>query len=318
MNNDTFRLLVKKISNEITEDENSQISTIIENDSEIATEYDRLKIIWADTGNLNNVSNENSNFEKTNAKIVVFKQLNRKKILKTSFQYAAIFTVIFFSLGFIFTYKKTVTLSNNTDIAKTITLPDNSVITLDTNSYLTFQTSLFRKFNREINFYGKGFFNIQKNPNKKFIVHSDNFDIQVFGTKFNVDLHNNKKTVVLVEGKVLMTGFTSNEDTSIVMQPGDLVEYHTTTGKIILNPTNPEVYTYWLNDKIVFDNFTINELIDIFRIYYRKTLVFDDTTLKNKQIGGSAPTDDLSLIINALSFITNKDAIQKNDTIYFK
>ena len=127
-----------------------------------------------------------------------------------------------------------------------------------------------------------------------------------------------KKSVVLVEGEILINDFTSNKDTSVTMLPGEIVEYYTTTGKIVHKTTNTEVHTYWLNDKIVFDNFTINELIDIFKIYYGKTLVFDDTTLKYKQIGGSAPTDDLFLIINALSFITNKDATQQNDTIYFK
>jgi len=318
MNNEIFRLLVKKISNEITDEENTFISDIIKNDTEISTEYKRLKIIWKDTGNLKQSSDSQANFERTNKKIFIINKKKRKNTIKTYFQYAAVLAIFFISFIFLFTHTKTILLTNNSDVKKNFTLPDSSTVILAANSYISYEKGIFSDFNREIKFSGKAYFDITKNPDKRFIIHADNFDIKVFGTKFNLDLQNQKETVVLVEGKILVNNFTSNKDTNIIMEPGNLVEYNTKTGEIILNPINPKIYTYWLEDKIIFDNFTIDDLIEVLRIHYGKILVFSDTTLENKKIGGSAPSDDFSLIIEAISLITNKEVIVEKDTFYFK
>ncbi len=318
MQEEIFRLLVKKISNELSYEEEQFIDKLIIEREDVQSEYQRLKIIWEDTGKLYTKSDKTNNLEKVKTKIIILNKARHKTIIKHSLQYAALFIGIFVTIAFILTYKKTITISNNTTKIKTVKLPDMSEIVLDTNAFITYESTLLKEFNREINFYGNGYFNIKKDPENKFAIHTNNFDILVFGTKFNLNTNLNNNRIVLEEGKVLLNNFIFNKEKEIEMKPGEIVEYVEKTNEIIYRKTNPDIYNLWINDKINFDEFSIEELIQVVQLYYGKTIIFEDSLIKNKQIGGSAPTDDLSLILQALELITNSKIRKSNDTIYFE
>ncbi len=318
MNEEIFRLLVKKISNELDEKDKQHINNLIKTNQEIAQEYETLCQVWEETGHSFENEDLSTAYKNVSTKIISLKKQNRKRFIKKNFQYAAAILFIFTTLTFALIHKKTIKIVNTDKAVKTVTLPDNSVVTLSENAEIWYKSSILQKFDREINFKGEGFFEIAKDPNKKFVVHLQNFDVTVYGTKFNIATLDKKETVVLVEGKVTVDNFTSDKSKQISLIPDQMVEYNTINGEITIKNVNPQIYTFWKNDKFEFNNFSINEIIDIFKIYYGKTVVFDDTTLKNKQIGGSAPTDDLSLIIDALAYITDTKPFFNKDTIYFK
>ena len=318
MDEKIFNLLVKKISNELSNDEAKFIDNLIQEDKQISKEYSALKEVWNKSEELKYDYLQDDSYKKTAEKIISLRKKQRLNLIKRNLQYAAAVAIIFVSLLFALTHKKTIRIVNNSDKVEIIKLPDNSQITLQKGAIVEYKSSILQKFNRQIYFQGKAFFDIAHNPDKKFIVKTSNFDVTVFGTKFNISAEDITKSIVLVEGKVTVDNFTSDKNRLIEMKPNQMVEYNTKNGEITLKNVNTQVYTFWTNEKFDFDNFSINEIIDIFKIYYGKIVVFDDTTLKHKQIGGSAPTDDLSLIIDALAFITNTKPIFEKDTIYFK
>lgn len=317
MQQDIFRLLVKKLSNELTNEESLKINKLIKENPEISEEYKLLQKIWQDTSDRDILKNVTS-IEKVNTKIAEFKQNRRKQTTKEVVKYFAAASLLIFAVVFMFAHKKTITLANDTGFIKTIILPDYSEVTLDTNAVITYQTNIFQSFNRKVDFTGNAFFNIKKKNGKTFRVTCNDLDVEVLGTKFNINQTLSNTNIALIEGKVKVLNFQKHTDTSVIMQPNEIVEYFTQSGKIIHNVANVEVQTFWMNDKIEFNNFSINELAQIFKIYYGKTIIFEDTILKNKQIGGSAPADDLTLILEALKLITNTEMYEFNDTLYFK
>jgi transmembrane sensor len=87
--------------------------------------------------------------------------------------------------------------------AKTVTLPDNSTVVINRNSSLTYPEG-FGDEGREVNFSGEGFFSVQGNAVKPFIVHTPQGHIKVVGTQFNLSSHNGRLEVNVQEGKVLV------------------------------------------------------------------------------------------------------------------
>lgn len=69
---------------------------------------------------------------------------------------------------------------------KTITLADGTRVTANTNTRLSLSEKQFNKKNREIWLDGEAFFEVAKNPDKPFIVHSRQLNTTVLGTSFNV------------------------------------------------------------------------------------------------------------------------------------
>jgi len=86
---------------------------------------------------------------------------------------------------------------------ETITLPDNSTVVLNRNSSVSY-TEDFGGSQREVNFSGEGFFRVEGDAAKPFVIHTTLANIKVVGTVFNVSTQNNKLEVGVQEGKVLV------------------------------------------------------------------------------------------------------------------
>ena len=69
-----------------------------------------------------------------------------------------------------------------------------------------------------------------------------------------------------------------------------------------------------MKKKLTFDNFSITDLSEIFRIHFQKTLVFKSKDF-NRRIKGSAPTDDLELLLDDFSEVLETEISVQNDSI---
>ncbi len=60
-----------------------------------------------------------------------------------------------------------------------VILPDGSVVCLNSGSVLKYDPAFLRKKSREVYLIGEGYFEVQKNPEKPFIVHVDDINVKV-------------------------------------------------------------------------------------------------------------------------------------------
>jgi len=109
---------------------------------------------------------------------------------------------------------------------KKITLPDGSVVLLNAKSVLTVDKH-FNDKNREVNLVGEAFFDVTHNKNKPFKVHTEDFDINVLGTSFNVKIYPGEATseTVLVKGLIVMEG-KGTKGSSITLRPSQKVTFY--------------------------------------------------------------------------------------------
>jgi ferric-dicitrate binding protein FerR (iron transport regulator) len=85
------------------------------------------------------------------------------------------------------------------------TLNDGSVIYIAQNSLFSFPKE-FEPASRNVELKGEAFFDITPNPDKPFIIETDEALIQVLGTAFNVKTQNGKSFELFVDrGKVKVT-----------------------------------------------------------------------------------------------------------------
>ena len=84
-----------------------------------------------------------------------------------------------------------------------LALADGTNVMLNAESELTFPSE-FDTDRREVFLKGEAFFQVTHNEKAPFIVHTDQLDVQVLGTTFNVSGYNNENMlkVTLVEGSI--------------------------------------------------------------------------------------------------------------------
>jgi ferric-dicitrate binding protein FerR (iron transport regulator) len=92
-------------------------------------------------------------------------------------------------------------------------------------------------------------------------------------------------------------------ETSIELnQPGDQVILNH-QGIVKQNRVNASLYAAWKEEKIYFNNCTVDEIVDLLGDSYNVYLDLTDEQMLNTKLLGSAPSDDPYLIIKALSHI---------------
>jgi len=109
-----------------------------------------------------------------------------------------------------------VTIETNFGEQKTIALLDGSEVMLNSKSTLTYDEDSW-KDNRKLHLSGEAYFKVKKGST--FTVVTDNGEVQVLGTQFNVNTFNDFFEVVCFEGKVSVK---TNED-SVVLLPTNSV-----------------------------------------------------------------------------------------------
>ncbi|MEO5976085.1 MAG: FecR domain-containing protein [Chryseolinea sp.] len=196
----------------------------------------------------------------------------------------------------------------------TVTLPDNSVVTLNGNSRLSYSSSWEDSDAREVWINGEGFFSVtHTKSNQKFVVHaSDQLNVEVLGTKFNVKSRAMKSEVMLTEGKVKLD-VQNSENASVFLKPGELAVM--TDKKLSKRLVQQHQYTSWLNYTLLFDRTTLRDVSALLTDTYGLTVVFSDDTLQGRELSGEISSNDVNDILTAISQIFNLKVERKDQVV---
>lgn len=200
-----------------------------------------------------------------------------------------------------------------------VILPDSSHVIMNGNSTLTMAKTWPSHQSREVYLEGEAIFSVRKSKDhQKFIVHtSDEFNVEVLGTEFNVFNRDSKTRVVLNSGAVQLNISKSNVLDQIELVPGDLLEYSGNPFQYAKRQVNVEQYTSWKDGRLVLDNTNLSEIIIMLEETYGLNFVVDDDQLLNEKVSGSLSIMDVNRLIEDLAeTLAIHSKIEKN-TVYF-
>ncbi|WP_316737409.1 FecR family protein [Pedobacter aquatilis] len=264
-------------------------------------------------------------FERINDSISGKKQ--KTKIFKLSpfIRIAAVFVLVF--LSFIIYRSLTANQIQKTDFGKirTIALPDGSEVTLNGNSEIKYAKN-FKGGIREVWITGEALFkvvhlNIDTNnikPEEKFIVHSNDIDIEVLGTTFNVRNRHEKTSVGLLSGKIRIDyKDTAKVKKQFVMIPGDYIKHTEGTALSHQKLTDTQHLTAWVNHQLVFKNSTIEEMCVVLEddLGYKVTVNED---LKKLKVEGEINVNNVTDLIHILKTTLHLSIETNNKKITIK
>jgi len=185
---------------------------------------------------------------------------------------------------------------------KNITLPDQSTVRLNATSTLSFSKEWDNNSPREIWLEGEAYFSVVHTENdQQFIVHSDEVNVEVLGTEFNVKSRQQETQVVLNSGKVKLSLDTGHPDEEVFMEPGDMAFYSNNARLITKEKVNPQLYTSWRNNELYFDHTPFSEIAELLKNTYGLEVNVSDSSLLEKTFTATLPADNAEILLNALS-----------------
>ncbi|WP_461488788.1 FecR family protein [Pontibacter sp. HJ8] len=195
---------------------------------------------------------------------------------------------------------------------KTLVLPDGTEVLLNANSSLSLAPEWAKQPNREVWLTGEAFFSVRKNG-KKFKVHTDDLEVEVLGTKFNVLTLKEKTTVVLHSGKVRL--HLDDELPEVMMKPGDLVEYNEKEKKVQAKTVDTDLYTSWRDGKLNLKSTPASEVAAFIEDRYDLQITFADSALADHKLNGTLQANNEVLLLQVLAKSLDAHYSRENDRI---
>lgn len=204
-----------------------------------------------------------------------------------------------------------VTLAANYGETSTHQLPDGSEVILNANSAVTLNKTWIDEGDREVWLKGEAFFHVTKTQDRKrFIVHTDHFDVIVTGTKFNVVNRNGQSNVMLNEGSVIIRTANGNETK---MDPGEFVEFK--NEKALKRIAKSDSVLAWRDKRLVFEDTPLSEVVTIIKDHYGVNVELADVSVSDKTISGMLPNDNLDVLLQAINATNELEVVHQGDVI---
>jgi transmembrane sensor len=203
-----------------------------------------------------------------------------------------------------------------------IILPDSSLVVLNANSTASIPQNWTDKGDRQLWLTGEAYFEVKKKPStkQKFVVHTSDIDIEVLGTRFNVNTRHDQSVVSLEEGKVQLSLKGNIKEVveakqPLIMKPGEVAIVNADNKVSINQDKVVSYYSGWSRHEYHFDNTPLSEIARIIKDTYGYTMKAEDNSLFQKKISGDLRAANIEELIKVLEVTFKIKMIIENKTI---
>lgn len=159
---------------------------------------------------------------------------------------------------------------------KDVTLPDGTTVCMNANSILKYKEN-FGTANRNIQFYGEGYFKVRRNASLPFIIKTKTVQTKVLGTEFNLRCYDTEDVhVTLVKGSVEV----AMDSEKVRIAPNQ--DAYLAEGSVKVQDVNPKDFTSWREGVLYFDNATLRTILQQLGKVYNVNVVCRDKQLLDK------------------------------------
>jgi len=196
---------------------------------------------------------------------------------------------------------------------KMIHLSDGSAVFLNGNSKLTYPDKFSGKI-RVVKLRGEAFFRIKKDSGRPFIVKTQNAQVQVFGTSFNVNAPEGQARVeVLVKTGVVGLSTRKNPSDQLILHPGEFgLLKNDKTRRLPVPNIN---YLSWQTKIFRFHQENLVTVVDVLRHAYATDIELSVDSLKQFQLTSTYENVDIDTILESICLTFHLKQEKSNNKI---
>jgi len=220
------------------------------------------------------------------------------------------------------------TVSTRPGSKSKVQLPDGSQVWLNSDSRIDHDES-FSGANREVQLSGEAYFDVVKDRNHPFIIHTSSVDIRVLGTTLNIRSYSNEKNTeaVLIRGSIEVIPH-DNPDNKILLKPneklvirnpgsdgtaagagkapGNKDELMMILGKVHYQRKDTvATEVLWVKNKLAFDGESLESVALKIERWYNVKVFITDERLKKTQYSAVFEDESLQQVMEALRMTGN-------------
>lgn len=298
--------LDKYFLGELSDTEKAILFDQIESSPENKTEFIRMQ----NTVTISKLAEQSKDNEWATQKMKELEtSINRKQIRRfylNAAKYAAVIAILLANIWLLtdkFIPEEKLPLYTQIEVPKGqriyMTFQDGTEAWLSPRSVIRIPSE-FSKDERSVELDGEGFFSVTKDAKRPFIVKTQQYNIKVLGTKFNVFAYSKSKRFEtnLVEGRVQVFNNHDPEE-NIILQPNEMVAL--TNGNLIKSMASFNNEDYLESGIFYFSNKKFSEILDYLTLWYNVKFSIKDSAKIDQYVSGKfRQSDDIERILKAL------------------
>lgn len=324
MDEHDYSLIIGYLESSITDKDVHYLLHKVQNDSEFAERFNEVAEIW-NAGKINHdLPRAKHALKRLHQRIEAVEiKTNTKKVInkKLAWLSAAAAILVLCLLFFHTEFNKTTTLTyieKHTGAGQkmNITLPDGSLVVLNTLSTLKIPSNYGIR-NRELQLKGEAWFEVEKNPQKPFIVHTGHIQTLVLGTKFNISGYPDDEMakVSLVEGKV-QVDIDNDTRKRQILKPGDQLIYTKKDSTSAITTFIKDDAAGWKDNLLTLNYESWPEAAKKISRWYNVKVELKSTALTDCKLKGSFASMSLTQVLRQLSYISGISWEIQGKTVY--
>lgn len=198
-------------------------------------------------------------------------------------------------------------------------LADGTNVWLNSETVLRYPVQ-FAGNERRVELTGEAFFEVAKNEKVPFLVESGGQTVKVLGTKFNISSYkeNQFNYTTLVDGSIEV--FIKNKpEIRQILTPNEQSSINKTEEKITKRTVDPYQYIAWKEGRFVFQDQTLDEIMNTLSKWYDIEVVFAREDLRNIRFTGNLKRyEDFDEVLNKIRKTNEVDFAIENKIITIK
>lgn len=313
---DYYELTVKYLSGETSESEMKALEAWVLSSSENKAAFNKLRQAWILSAVQQDSMNINVDEEWDSMESMVFTQ-GKVVEMPPKRQWrryvgiaAAVVVLITAALWMLFPRGGEVISTQNQVVVNT--LSDGSQVSL--NQYASVEVKAeFDKKERRLKLEGDAFFEVERDPEKPFIVDVNEVEVKVLGTSFYVDSRPELPNIeVIVESGTVEV---SAQQQRIILNAGETGVYEKSTRVLTKQSNEDENFLAWKTDILLFDNENLDIVIHALNRKFHSKIELDVEDSSNCFIDATFEQNNLDSILKVIEKTHGITAVRQGDRI---
>ncbi len=184
-----------------------------------------------------------------------------------------------------------------------LVLSDGTQVKVNAGSTIKYPIQFIEGLSREVEVWGEAYFDVTRDENHPFLVNANNIQVKVLGTKFNVSSYPEDDDIntVLVEGSVqLFDSKNGNtQESSYIITPNQKASWNKELGRMTIEEVDTNIYTSWINGRIVFKNTPFKNIRKKLERRYNVTIVNNNASLDERFYNASFDIETIEQVMEA-------------------
>lgn len=190
------------------------------------------------------------------------------------------------------------TLSTARGETYSVKLPDGTQVWLNAASSIRYAADFSMHTTREVELEGEAYFEVAKDTERPFIVHTDRQQVKVLGTRFNVSSYTDEPDLrtTLLEGSVEISYQNTN---TTYLYPGQ--QSNLSDGGILhIDKVDTESIISWIHNEFMFDGDDIESVMRKLERWYNLKVVYVGAKTRERFGGGVSRFEEVGKVLQLL------------------